>query len=172
MLIRAGPEDLVATRSTNSRQLRETSSKTNNFELKLFLEVEIGQDSWPVPPPEKTKNKIMLFFKLYDPSKEELRYVGRLWVEHTGKPKDMLTRINKLAGFAPSEEIELFEEVKFQPIVMCEPVNKALPFNASLIEDGDIICFQKLLQAGTETYRYPDVPSFLEHVHNRQNRDV
>ncbi|KAK9050656.1 hypothetical protein SSX86_030374 [Deinandra increscens subsp. villosa] len=58
-------------------QLLEVLNKANNVnssssELKLFLEVEIGQDSWPVPPPVKTKNKILLFFKLYDPFKEEL----------------------------------------------------------------------------------------------------
>ena len=37
------------------------------------------------------------------------------------------------------------------------------------LEDGDIICFQKLPQVGnSEQCRYPDVPSFLEYVHNRQ----
>lgn len=37
------------------------------------------------------------------------------------------------------------------------------------IEDGDIICFQKLNQTHSgEKYRYPDVPSFLEYVKNRQ----
>lgn len=33
------------------------------------------QDLRPVPPPEKSKEDILLFFKLYDPSKEELRYL-------------------------------------------------------------------------------------------------
>lgn len=32
------------------------------------------QDLQPAPPPEKTKEEILLFFKLYDPIKEELRY--------------------------------------------------------------------------------------------------
>lgn len=37
------------------------------------------------------------------------------------------------------------------------------------LEDGDIICLQKSSQVGSsEQYRYPDVPSFLEYVHNRQ----
>lgn len=37
------------------------------------------------------------------------------------------------------------------------------------LEDGDIIFFQKHLRSQTsEQYRYPDVPSFLEYVHNRQ----
>jgi hypothetical protein len=37
------------------------------------------------------------------------------------------------------------------------------------LEDGDIICFQKSspVERG-EQFRYPDVPSFLDYVHNRQ----
>lgn len=87
-------------------QLREVSNKTNNAELKLFLEVDLGlvplnflgllsfidkcffaldstvlylltrgifQDLVPSPPPDKSKDDILLFFKLYDPEKEELQ---------------------------------------------------------------------------------------------------
>lgn len=150
-------------------QLREVSNKANNAELKLFLEVDMGLDLQPVPPPEKTKEEILLFFKLYDPLKEELRCVGRKFVKGTGKPMDILTKLNELAGFSPDEEIELFEEIKFDPNVMCEHIDKKLNFRSSQLEDGDIICFQKSLQREhIEQCRYPDVPSFLEYVHNRQ----
>ncbi|OIT27340.1 PREDICTED: ubiquitin carboxyl-terminal hydrolase 12-like [Nicotiana attenuata] len=150
-------------------QLREVSNKANNAELKLFLEVEFGLDLRPCPPPEKTKEDILLFFKLYDPLKEEMRYVGRLFVKGSGKPLEILPKLNELAGFSPDEEIELFEEIKFDPNVMCEPIDWKLTFRGSQLEDGDIICFQKLLRSQTsEQYRFPDVPSFLEYVHNRQ----
>ena len=37
------------------------------------------------------------------------------------------------------------------------------------LEDGDIICFQKSPKVGSgDQCRYPDVPSFLDYVHNRQ----
>jgi hypothetical protein len=36
-------------------------------------------------------------------------YVGRLFVNCTGKPSEILTRLNNLAGFDPDEEIELYE---------------------------------------------------------------
>nr|XP_016484081.1 PREDICTED: ubiquitin carboxyl-terminal hydrolase 12-like [Nicotiana tabacum] len=150
-------------------QLREVSNKANNAELKLYLEVEFGLDLRPCPPPEKTKEDILLFFKLYDPLKEEMRYVGRLFVKGSGKPLEILTKLNELAGFSPDEEIELFEEIKFDPNVMCEPIDWKLTFRGSQLEDGDIICFQKPLRSQTsEQYRFPDVPSFLEYVHNRQ----
>ncbi|KAI3734586.1 hypothetical protein L6452_14057 [Arctium lappa] len=149
--------------------LREVSNKANNAELKLFLEVEVGQDLRPIPPPEKTKEEILLFFKLYDPSKEELRYVGRLFVKGTGKPIEILPKLNEMAGFGREEELELFEEIKFEPNVMCEHIDKKLTFRGSQLEDGDIICFQKALHVeSTEPCRFPGVPSFLEYVHNRQ----
>ncbi|XP_011626363.1 ubiquitin carboxyl-terminal hydrolase 13 isoform X1 [Amborella trichopoda] len=150
-------------------QLREVSNKAHNAELRLFLEVEFGPDLRPILPPEKTKEDILLFFKLYDPEKEELRYVGRLFVKSSGKPIEILTKLNEMAGFPPNEEIELYEEIKFEPNVMCEHIDKKLAFRASQLEDGDIICFQKALSAeNDERFRYPDVPSFLDYVHNRQ----
>ncbi|XP_068651293.1 ubiquitin C-terminal hydrolase 12-like isoform X2 [Aristolochia californica] len=150
-------------------QLREVSNKAHNAELKLFLEVELGLDTHPLPPPDKTKEDILLFFKLYDPEKEELRYVGRLFVKGGGKPSEILTKLNEMAGFPSNEEIELYEEIKFEPSVMCEHIDKKLTFRSSQLEDGDIICFQKSPASESDKqYRYPDVPQFLEYVHNRQ----
>ncbi|XP_074566066.1 ubiquitin C-terminal hydrolase 13-like isoform X2 [Curcuma longa] len=152
-------------------QLREISNKMQNHELKLFLEVELGLDLHPCPLPDKTKEDILLFFKLYDPEKEELRYVGRLFVKALGKPADILSKLNEMAGFSPSVEIQLFEEIKFEPNVMCDHIDNNVPFHSSQLEDGDIICYQKSLPLGcNDQIRYPDVPSFLEYIRNRQRR--
>ncbi|KAK9010463.1 hypothetical protein V6N11_036971 [Hibiscus sabdariffa] len=149
-------------------QLREVSNKAQNAELKLFLEVECGQDLRPLPLPDKTREDILLFFKLYDPVKGELRYVGRLMVKLSGKPIEYIEKINQMANFAPDEEVELYEEIKFEPCVMCEHLDKRCSFRSSQIEDGDIICFQKSPIDKVEACQYPYVPSFLEYVHNRQ----
>jgi ubiquitin carboxyl-terminal hydrolase 7 len=150
-------------------QLREVSNKAHNAELKLFLEVEPGLDLRPIRPPEKSKEDILLFFKLYNPEKEELGFIGRLFVKALGKPSEILAKLNEMAGFSPNEEIELYEEIKFEPNVMCEHIDKKLTFRSSQLEDGDIICFQKpSVPDGDTQERYPDVPSFLEYVHNRQ----
>ncbi|XP_020574244.1 ubiquitin carboxyl-terminal hydrolase 12-like [Phalaenopsis equestris] len=148
-------------------QLREVSNKGHNAELRLFLELE-HSDSIPSSLPDKTKEDIFLFFKLYDPVKEELRYVGRLFVRALGKPAEILTKLNEMAGFSPSEEIELYEEIKFDPTVMCEHIDKKLTFKSSQLEDGDIICYQKCRHDNDDQCRYPDIPSFLEYVHSRQ----
>ncbi|XP_015867926.2 ubiquitin C-terminal hydrolase 12 [Ziziphus jujuba] len=150
-------------------QLREISNKTHNAELKLFLEVELGPDLHPIPPPDKSKEDILLFFKFYDPEKKKLRYVGRLFVRSSGKPIEILGKLNQMACFPPDEEIELYEEIKFEPCVMCEHLDKRTSFRSSQIEDGDIICFQKSPPLEREEEcKYSDVPSFLEYVHNRQ----
>ncbi|KAK7391559.1 hypothetical protein VNO78_19975 [Psophocarpus tetragonolobus] len=150
-------------------ELREISNKANNAELKLFLEPEIKQDFGFVPPPVKTNEDLLLFFKVYDPSHELMWYVGNLYVKSSARPLDIVSRLNQMAGFAIDEEIELFEEIKFEPHLMCEPVDRNITFHDSQLEDGDIICYQKGPKAGSsEEFRYPNVPSFLKYVHNRQ----
>ncbi|THF99019.1 hypothetical protein TEA_017934 [Camellia sinensis var. sinensis] len=80
---------------------------------------------------ERRALRMWLFFYV-------VSYVGRLFVKANGKPAEILTRLNELAGFALDEEIELFE-----------------------LEDGDIICFQKSSQVESgEQCRCPDVPAF------------
>ncbi|CAK8537193.1 unnamed protein product [Lathyrus sativus] len=81
--------------------------------------------------------------------------------------QQMLTYI--MAGFAQDQEIDLYEEIKFDPKIMCELVDKKCTFRDNQLKDGDIICFQKNLQAGEEQqYCYPDVYSFFDYVQNRQ----
>ncbi|KAL0418388.1 UNVERIFIED_CONTAM: Ubiquitin carboxyl-terminal hydrolase 13 [Sesamum radiatum] len=149
--------------------LRDLSNKVQNAELRLFLELELGLDLRPIPLPVRTTDDILLFFKLYDPEKEELRYAGRLFVNGTGKPTDILTKLNEMAGYPSDEEIELYEEIKFEPSVMCEHIDKRSTFRSSQLEDGDIVCFQKSLSVqGSKRLRCPDVPSFFEYRHNLQ----
>lgn len=154
--------------------LREMVNKMQNAELKLFLEgvpLSSSEMLTPMPLPERAKDEILLFFKLYDPVAAELRYIGRLFVRLSQKPSDIRVRVNELAGFAPSEEIAMFEEVKFEPEVMCEALEKKLSFKGSQLEDGDIICVQRAnveVDQPKAKLRYPDVPSFLDYVRNRQ----
>ncbi|KAM3374314.1 ubiquitin C-terminal hydrolase 13 [Capsicum galapagoense] len=149
-------------------QLKEVSNKVQNTVLKLFLEVELGMELNPLSPPGKSKDDILLFFKLYDPEKEDMRYVGRLFVKGIGKPIEILGKLNEMAGYDPDQEIELYEEIKFEPVVMCDNIDEKTTFQSSQLEDGDIVCFQKFLTAESrQQFRYPDVPSFLEYVHDR-----
>ncbi|OEL23661.1 Ubiquitin carboxyl-terminal hydrolase 13 [Dichanthelium oligosanthes] len=146
-----------------------TVTKLQTSEVRLFLEVHFGQENQPIAPPVKTKEDILLFFKLYDPEKEDIRYVGNFFVKASGKPSDIVERLNEIAGFPSDEDIELYEEVKFEPCVMCEPIESNVSFRSSQIDNGDIICYQKrCLLDKMDQYRYPTVSSFFEYIHNRQ----
>ncbi|EMS52242.1 Ubiquitin carboxyl-terminal hydrolase 12 [Triticum urartu] len=150
-------------------QLKEAANKAHNAELKLFLEVELGLDLKPLALPDKTRDDILLFFKLYDPEKEQLRYVGRLFVKASGRPQDILPKLRKMAGFLQDDDVELYEEIKFEPNVMCEYIDNRIIFRSCQLEDGDIVCFQKSPKPDTaDQFRYPDVPSFLVYIRNRQ----
>ncbi|KAL0433504.1 UNVERIFIED_CONTAM: Ubiquitin carboxyl-terminal hydrolase 13 [Sesamum latifolium] len=149
--------------------LKRLSSNNPNDELQLFLEVERAQDLCAGPLPDKESDDILLFFKLYEPEKGESRYAGRLFVKSYDKPADILEKLNKLAGYAPDEEIELFEEIKFEPTVMCAYIDKGITFTSNQLEDGDIVWYQKSLPAQTrQLFRCPDIPSFLEYQHSLQ----
>ncbi|XP_026398326.1 ubiquitin carboxyl-terminal hydrolase 13-like [Papaver somniferum] len=153
-------------------QLSQFSYKADGrADLKLFLEIEIGTEFHPVPPPCYWRHEdILLFFKLYDAEKEEIRYVGRLFVKWSGKPLEILKKLNEMAGFFPDDEIELYKELSFAPTAKCKQLDKNLTFSASRLMDGDIICFQKPASADSLTQcRCPDVTSFLEDVSNRRN---
>ncbi|XP_074327537.1 ubiquitin C-terminal hydrolase 13-like isoform X3 [Apium graveolens] len=132
-------------------KLREVSSKVNKAELKLFLEVIPALEQCSVLPFGEREGDILLFFKLYHPKKEELRYVGNLFVNCTGKPIEIVRNINELAGFDPDEQIELYEEVYFEPRVRCDHLDKGVSFQSSEFENGDIICFQRQLQPHCKT---------------------
>ncbi|KAM7261626.1 hypothetical protein ACFE04_020703 [Oxalis oulophora] len=152
-------------------QLSELSyNKRNNEELNLFLEVELGTDLRPNPLPEiKTNEDILVFIKLYEPEIEKLRYVGRLFVKSSDLPLEILGKLNQMAGYDSSEKIELYEEVSYEPSVVCDHLDKWTSFRKAQIEDGDVIWFQKALPPERKkSCLYPDVPRFLEYVHQCQ----
>ena len=73
-----------------------------------------------------------------------------------------------MVGFGSDKDIELCEEIKFEPNVMCENIDKKLTFRTSQLKDGDIICIKKSFEVGNEQCRFLNVPSFLEYVHYHQ----
>lgn len=72
----------------------------------------LKKKSYGIPLPAYSF-KIFVFFTLHLIIVISLfygvRYVGRLFVKALGKPVDILTKLNEMAGFPPNEEIELYE---------------------------------------------------------------
>lgn len=113
-----------------------------------------------MPLPNRAKDDILLFFKHYDPEKEELRYsfctyyfgfvcfywlvqpqtmlylflsssnaryAGKLFVKGNGKPTDILYKLNEMAGYAPDDEIELYEVCCGVPCLWDWLINRTYP---------------------------------------------
>ncbi|CAM0149370.1 unnamed protein product [Urochloa decumbens] len=59
------------------------------------------------------------------------------------------------------------QEIKFEPLVMCEAIDLHDTFSHAQIGTGDIICYQKSSKP-VNIYRYPYVQSFLNHVHDQK----
>uniref|UniRef100_A0A0E0NWQ2 RING-type E3 ubiquitin transferase n=1 Tax=Oryza rufipogon TaxID=4529 RepID=A0A0E0NWQ2_ORYRU len=100
--------------------------------------------------------------KFCSSSERGIKYVGSLYVKVSSRPSDILPKLRSLAGFCASEPIELYEEIKFDPSVMCEAIDIHLTFSDSGITTGDIICYQKSLPQNWRIYS--SVASFLQHV--------
>ncbi|CAI5485408.1 unnamed protein product [Closterium sp. Naga37s-1] len=134
-------------------------------------------------PHQRAKDDILLFLKFYNPVTETLRYVGRFFVKLEQKPGDVREKVKEMCDLAPTNDILLFEELKFEPSVICVALEDKVTFKGAKLEDGDIVCVQHanlLAQEGAaaaagatgsgggSVVRYPDVPSFLEYARNRQ----
>eukprot|EP00271_Cylindrocystis_brebissonii_P022318 TRINITY_DN8549_c0_g1_i1.p1 TRINITY_DN8549_c0_g1~~TRINITY_DN8549_c0_g1_i1.p1 ORF type:complete len:1105 (+),score=260.24 TRINITY_DN8549_c0_g1_i1:215-3529(+) len=159
-------------------QLRDLVTKNSHAngvagasELKLLLETppDAGPDNPGRTLPERRKDDLLLFFKLYDPEKEVISYVCHLFFPSGSKPTELRLRLCEAAGFASKEELMYFEEIKFEPEVLCEPLEPTATLKEAKLEDGDIICFQKAVSKEEESrYRHPTVVDFFYYVKHRQ----
>jgi ubiquitin carboxyl-terminal hydrolase 7 len=118
------------------------------------------------PLPLLNKGDTLLFFKYYDAARCELRYVGKLFANQNSKFSDIHEEMCAMAGLPPDDELLLFEEIKFEPNVMIEPVDPNKTLRNLQLEDGDIICFQRYLQPPP---RFGTVPVFLDYVKHKQD---
>ena len=90
------------------------------------------------------KEKVMIFFKYYDPKTSTLRYVFRMNLAINTTLNVIQETINSKMKFPPNTELLFYEEIKFENIVALKNRDMALEtlrtFNRLL--DGDIYAFQ------------------------------
>ncbi|XP_054796865.1 ubiquitin C-terminal hydrolase 13-like isoform X2 [Prosopis cineraria] len=110
---------------------------------------------------------MLLFFKLYDPVKEELRYMGRLFVKSFGKPLEILIKLSEMAGYCHEEEILLYEEIRFEPHVMCDPIDKERSYKESQVAPLFAKWNVKILQYTAPSHEHTSVltlPNIFLHL--------
>ncbi|KAI8341471.1 hypothetical protein BC941DRAFT_416983 [Chlamydoabsidia padenii] len=115
--------------------------------LRLYIETAtVIVDSPPPsvfpPPPSKSAPKVLIFIKLFDPFRQDICGIGKIYASKVAPVGSIVEDLNRLAGFEQDTELLLYEEIKPK---MIEPLNTENSFSAEEIQDGDIICIQKAL---------------------------
>lgn len=141
--------------------LQEAADKfsTRNSGFRVFMEETVrngaGEPVWQgsqtsVPsspaingtvqqPPQKP---IIIFLKYFDIEHQILQGMGHVYMNPSDKVQDLAPQILQLMGWEPGVALELYEEIKQNYVEQMKPKQT---LNASEIQDGDIICFQRHL---------------------------
>jgi ubiquitin carboxyl-terminal hydrolase 7 len=158
------PSKAFSTADDDTR-LQDLSSENNQHTkntMNLFLETPTSEKMLP----QLQERDILLFFKLYDVETQKLTYVGREFVSQNSKVRDLCPKMCQLAGFSLDEDLHVYEEVKNEPTVMCEALERHQTLAKCELTHGDIVCFQKAV--GTTDLPYQLIPDYLNYIKNRQ----
>ncbi|KAJ3051463.1 hypothetical protein HK097_007526 [Rhizophlyctis rosea] len=148
-------------------------------ELRLYLETpdkeegehknpQTGQVQYFLPVTEQANHPhFILFLKHYDPVEQKMRYAGKLTIRtKSTRIQDLIPMINEKMGWAPNTDIRMYEEVK--PTMIDKLDKYAITFQQAELGDGDIVCFQKVVDPSTlPDATLADVPSYFDNIINR-----
>jgi len=149
--------------------LKDSRMEMGKSYLNLFLETPTKDDPHGELPPLRVDKTMMLFFKLFDAETQTLSYVGRTFAVDSDKVRDLTPKMCNFAGYSLDEELIAFEEIKFEPVVMCERLERHNTLKKCQLESGDIICFQKDTQmTGPAAKYHPLLDEFMSYIKNRQ----
>ncbi|CAG8845048.1 14094_t:CDS:2, partial [Gigaspora margarita] len=160
--------DTPITNNFLSMTMKEIHTKmaSEHVELKLFLEVAkpINGKVW-FPKVENDFPHILVFIKYFNPDTQSLnRGLCYLYIQKFDKVGNIIPILCEKKNFPPHTPLKIYEEIKPN---MIEEMKPNLTFQQSEIQDGDIICFQKVLtekeaQGYTIAGRICDIPAFYE----------
>ena len=128
---------------------------------------------------------ILVFLKYFDAEAQSLKGVGHIYIKKHCKVVDMVPMIMQLMGWTENippvsnglvngtsspPTLALYEEIKHS---MIEPMKPKSTLAMAEIQDGDIVCFQKVLSdkeasAVSQTGGYIDAREFYDYLLNRR----
>lgn len=135
--------------------LEEANAKfsTRQSYFRMFIEEGLrGEDGKPVfetkvassptsTPTEKDKS-IIIFLKYFDVEKQELKGLGHTYMLQSDRVQDLAEPILQMMNWEAGTNLKLYEEIKHNYIEQMKPKQSLLQ---SELQDGDIVCFQKVL---------------------------
>lgn len=155
--------------------------------------IENGRGVWPEIPSLGNSNATMLIFlKYFDAEAQTLKGAGHIYVKKQQRVSEMVPMIlqvmkwrdgvNGLAnGLAANgitsgtlmPTVALYEEIKHS---MIEPMKPKATLQQAELQDGDIVCFQKVLSEKeilsiSQSGGYIDAKEFYDHLLNRKPVD-
>ncbi|KAK9841636.1 hypothetical protein WJX74_009141 [Apatococcus lobatus] len=136
-------------------------------EMSLYMETPAAA-AQELPP--RDNSDILLFFKFFDHQKQELRFVGKLNVPKSTPVRELAEACSRWAGLNPQADLEWYEEIKFDPDVMCEGLDAKSSCAHHQLEDGDILIFQASVPKDAEAdVNYAHAPAYLKYLRDRMN---
>ncbi|CAB4444823.1 unnamed protein product [Rhizophagus irregularis] len=105
---------------------------------------------------------IMVFLKYFDPDTQTLEGLGHLYVREYDKVGDYTKILCERKNLPPDTPLKIYEEIKPN---MIEKMDLNFTFKQLEIQNGDIICFQKVLPhlqtiSHIENNRIHEIPKF------------
>ncbi|RIB15561.1 ICP0-binding domain of ubiquitin-specific protease 7-domain-containing protein [Gigaspora rosea] len=112
-------------------------------ELKLFMEVTnkpINNDTW-FPSITNYTNTLIIFIKFYNPDTQSLEGLCHLYVDGYDKVCKILPILCEKKTFPPNTPLNIYHELPNS----IQEMKINLSFRESKIQNGDVICFQRVL---------------------------
>jgi ubiquitin carboxyl-terminal hydrolase 7 len=148
-------QPIMDLKPTVEETFARSASTSRDYSLRVWVEVaeevnEQGEAVWPTYQGNANgvvvkTDLILLFLKYFDQEKQTLQGVGHVYVSKEKKVEDLVPIICKKMGWGdklPSgEQLSMWEEIKPQ---MVDPLKPKQTLKAAELQDGDIICFQRV----------------------------
>mmetsp|Transcript_46802 Transcript_46802/g.117943 ORF Transcript_46802/g.117943 Transcript_46802/m.117943 type:complete len:1105 (-) Transcript_46802:40-3354(-) len=108
--------------------------------LTLWLEVSEAPDGEPLFP--LTEGHACIFFKVYDPFVNKMRYLGHVCWPVTTKVASLIPVVRRMLGYDESVELEIYEEIKPE---MVDKVDVSQTLENAELGNGDVLVLQRAL---------------------------
>ncbi|KAI9676402.1 MAG: hypothetical protein M1817_000559 [Caeruleum heppii] len=165
-------QPLLETEATLDDTYSKLSTRTTN--LRLWVEkaekMEDGKALWPDLQPQVANGTlILLFIKCFDAHAQTLKGVGHIYIRKTEKVTELAAPILHLMDWPVGTSLTLHEEIK---PAMIEPMKPKQTLHQAEIQDGDIICFEKVLSEKesadiVQSGGYTSAKDFYDYLCNR-----
>ncbi|CAB4397745.1 unnamed protein product [Rhizophagus irregularis] len=147
-----------------NKSMEEIRAKMTPLQNKLRLymeETDRRNEKICFPLIEESWN-IIVFLKYFDPDTQTLEGLGHLYVREYDKVGDYTKILCERKNLPPDTPLKIYEEIKPN---MIEKMDLNFTFKQLEIQNGDIICFQKVLPhlqtiSHIENNRIHDIPKF------------